>query len=201
MSFRIAAATALALSVSVIVAGCTAAPLTDGTPTPTRTAEATPRPTPTATPQPTTTELAPGPALLLDCAGLLNAESLAEFDAGSFGLPDQAGIDGYVDKTRGEGDSLALFADYGGVLCPVTNGTRVSELFGYSPITAEQSAEQQARLALEGYTISDHNGGVLLSDTSGQESAAREYLFLDGYWATAFDVIRVDEVVANAPVA
>lgn len=197
MSLRIAATTALVLSPTVLIAGCTPTPAPDGTPTPTRTAEATP----TSAPQPSATELAPGPVALLDCAGLLNAESLAEFDAGSFGLPDQASIDGYVDKIRGEASPLALFVDYGGVLCPVTNGTRVSELFGYSPITAEQSAQQQARLASEGYTTSDRSGGVLLSDTSGQESAAREYLFLDGYWAAAFDVVRLDEVVANAPVA
>jgi hypothetical protein len=194
MSLRTAVATALALSVALVVAGCAQSAAPDATSSPAQTS------TPTATPQPSATEFAPDPTATLTCDILLDAETRAKFGAGSLGLPTQDEIDSYVDKTRDEGNALALFADYGGVLCPVTNGTWVSEVYGFSPITPDHALEQQTRLAGEGLTVSDYAGGTLLSDLRDKEDVALEYLFLNGYWACAYDVMRLDEIVANAPV-
>lgn len=154
------------------------------------------------TAEPTTPPAPPAPpALATDCSALVDAASIAAIQGSGFDIPNAADITAYVDKTRGEGSPLALFVDGGGLLCPVTNGTRVSELFGFSPITAADAATQKARLLAEGLTLSAHLGGELYSDTSGQDGVVFEYLFAGGYWFCGVDVARLDEVVANSGAA
>ncbi|GAA3885445.1 hypothetical protein GCM10022381_29420 [Leifsonia kafniensis] len=106
-----------------------------------------------------------------------------------------------MNKIRGEGSTLALFVDNGGVLCPVTNGMRVSEMYGFSPIDAEQAAAQKAELVADGFTASPSGDGELYSDTADREGAIFVYLFTDGHWYAAYDTVRLDEIVANSPLA
>lgn len=153
---------------------------------------------PSVSPEPTPTPTSPPPALAGECSELLDTASLAALAGTPFGIADAATITSYVDKIRGEGNPLALFVDGGGLLCPVDNGTRVAELFGFSPITPAQSALQKARLLSEGLTLSAHLGGELYSDTSGNDDVVFEYLFVGDYWFCAVDVTRLDEVVANS---
>lgn len=153
---------------------------------------------PTSAPNPSQ-EPTPTPHAVADeCSELLSPASLAEFSGSAYGVADAATITTYVDKIRGEGSPLALFVDGGGLLCPVDNGTRVAELFGFSPITPTEAATQKARLLSEGLTLRPHLGGELLSDTSGSENVVYEYLFVGDYWFCAFDVTRLDEIVANS---
>lgn len=159
---------------------------------PSETTSASPSASPTPTPTPTTI------ALATECSELLSAASLATITSSGFAIPDTASIQAYVDKTKGEGNPLAAFVDGVGLLCPVTNGTRVSELFGFSPITQAEAAVQKARLVSEGLTLSSHLGGDLYSDTSGNENVVFVYLFVGGYWFCAIDVARLDEVVAHS---
>ena len=135
----------------------------------------------------------------MTCESLLDQATLEDLAQGTFGLPDQESIDGYVAKTRDEGNPAALLADYGGVLCPVTNGTRVSELFGYTLITAEQSSEQRSRLKAEGATESSYLGGTLYVEATTGESVAGHDLFVDNAWFIAADQVRLAEIVANRP--
>jgi hypothetical protein len=150
------------------------------------------------TPTPDSTSSEPPAALAAECTELLDAASVAEFEAGTFGVPTAASLAEYVDKIRGEGSPLALFVDGGGLLCPITNGTRVSEIFGFSPITAEVADAQKARLLSEGFALSTHLGGELYSDTRMNDDVVFEFFFLGDYWFCAIDVERLDEVVANS---
>ncbi len=184
------------LAMPAVLLALTACDPTGGstTPAPTISATSTPSVAPSASPTPTSPPL----VLAGECSDLVNAASLAELVGSGFSIPDAASITAYVDKIRGEGSPLALFVDGGGLLCPVTNGTRVSEVFGFSPITPAESAVQKARLLAEGLTQSAHLGGELYSDTSGNDNVVFEYLVVGGYWFSAVDVTRLDEVVANS---
>ena len=196
MSIRRLAPIVLSLGILLSLAGC-AAEAEPGAVEPTATAstESGPSATPSA-PTP-----APAEASVVTCESLLEPASLAEFAASTFGLPDQAGIDWYVNKTRDEGSALALFVDNGGVLCPVSNGMRVSEIYGFSPIDAEQASVQKAALVADGFIASPSGDGELYSDTADREGAIFVYLFTDGHWFAAYDTVRLDEIVANSPLA
>lgn len=120
-----------ALTVGLVVAlvGCT--PGVPGASDPTPSAEAS-SPTPSTTPTPSVTA-EPEPAPAATCENLLDLDFLAVILADGFTLD----APGYIDKIRSEGAPEALFDEYGGLLCVVNNGTRVSELYGYSPITPD----------------------------------------------------------------
>jgi hypothetical protein len=210
MSTLRVASIVLAVSVSLSLAGCAAdSDLSPVKPSPTSStgsgaststavpgagvAEATPSATP-APPAPDRPE-----AGAATCENLLEPGTLAEKSTGNFGLPDQAGIDAYVNKTRDEGSDFALFVDNGGLLCPITNGFRVAEVYGFSPVTADQATAAQAGLIAEGFTATSSSAGDLFTDAADREGIAFAYRFTDGYWFCAYDLATLDEVVANAP--
>jgi hypothetical protein len=151
---------------------------------------------PTATAAP-----APPEASEVTCEKLLEPATLAGKSTGNFGLPDQASIDAYVNKIRDEGSTLALLVDNGGLLCPITNGFRVAEIYGLSPIDAEQATARQAELIAQGFTAAASSTGDLSTDEADREGIAFAYLFADGYWFCAYNLATLDEVVANAPLA
>ena len=200
MSRRFGILSASFISVVLLCAGCAAADDTTKS-APASTAPSAPAPSPSPTPTPSLTDVpdASAASAPVTCESLLDQATLDDLAQGTFGLPDQESIDGYVAKTRDEGNPMALLADYGGVLCPVTNGTRVSELFGFTPITAEQSSEQRSRLKAEGATESSFLGGTLYVGAATGESVAGHDLFVDNAWFIAVDQVRLAEIVANRP--
>ena len=105
----------------------------------------------------------------------------------------------YVNKIRGEGSPYALFDDYGGVVCPVNNGTRVSELYGYSAITPPNQAAQESVLQEAGWVQSSYNGGTLYVDSVQQEGIVFAFYFRNGFWWCGYDAGVIDMIVANSP--
>lgn len=146
--------------------------------------------TPPATPTPT-----PEPAVAT-CENLLDAITLEAILTTGF---DVNPVNDYVNKIRGEGSPYALFDEYGGVVCPVNNGTRVSELYGYSPITPENQAVQESSLQEAGWVQSSHNGGTLYVDSVPQEGIVFAFYFRSGYWWCGYDAGVIDMIVANSP--
>lgn len=159
---------------------------TSATPTPTSSASSEPAPAPT-------TVVAPAAAT---CESLLDLASLEAIIMDGF---DVNPVNDYVEKIRGEGSPYALFDEYGGIVCPVNNGTRVSELYGYSPITAENQATQESGLQEAGWVSSAHNGGTLYLDSVPQEGIVFAFYFRGGYWWCGYDTGVIDMIVANSP--
>ena len=130
--------------------------------------------------------------MALTCETLLGPERWAEFG------DSLAGQD-YLDKIRNEGSPIALFDEYGGVLCPVAAKYEIGAFYAASPIDAEAQATQEARLLSEGYVSSAVDDGTLYSDPSGQLPPRGEYFFRDGNWWMASTVEDLTSIVANWP--
>lgn len=143
----------------------------------------------------TPTPTAPAEPEEASCEGLLDLTTLdAILSTGYDVLP----VNGYLDKIRAEGSPYALFDEYGGLVCPVNNGSRVTELYAYSPISAENQATQEARLVAEGWTASDHDGGTLY-ETAPSEGIVFAFYFRNGFWWCGYDPGVIDMIVANSP--
>lgn len=183
--FSVAVGTALILA----LAGCaTATPVAVEPVIPTTSAAPTVTPTPTMAP---TQEPAAA-----SCESLLDLDRLEQILTNGFDVnpaPD------YIAKIRAEGSPYALFDTYGGLLCPVNNGSRVSELYGYSVITAEQQATQEARLATDGWAMTTVDGGSLYEQSSAQEGIVFAFYFRNGFWWCGYDAGVITMIVANSP--
>lgn len=184
-----------ALTVGLVVAlvGCT--PVAPDASDPTPSAEVS-SPTPSAPPTPTPSVAPePEPAPAATCDNLLDPDFLALIFADGFTLD----APGYIEKIRGEGAPEALFDEFGGLLCVVNNGTRVSELYGYSPITPDDQATQEARLAGDGWVSSSVDGGTLWSDPVEREGVVFAYFFRNGFWWCGYDTDVITMIVSNSP--
>jgi hypothetical protein len=167
------------------------------------TPEAPPAPTDSATPSASTPTASPTPTsaptvapAAATCENLLDATTLEAILSTGF---DVNPVNDYVNKIRGEGSPYALFDEYGGIVCPVNNGTRVSELYGYSPISAENQAAQESGLQEAGWVQSSHNGGTLYVDSVPQEGIVFAFYFRNGFWWCGYDAGVIDMIVANSP--
>jgi len=156
--------------------------------------------TPTAEPTPLASASPPGPLPTQEprtasCEGLLDLEKLEEILTSGY---DVLPAEGYIAKIRAEGSPYALFDDYGGIVCPVNNGSRVSELYAYSPISFEDQSAQETRLTAEGWKSSSHDGGTLYT-TPPTEGIVFAFYFRDGQWWCGYDTGVIDMIVANTP--
>lgn len=149
-------------------------------------AESTPTPTATPSPEPAAAS----------CESLLDLSTLEAILTTGYDVnpaPD------YLAKIRAEGSPYALFDDYDGLVCPVNNGSRVTELYGYSPITAADQATQEARLVSEGWTASTVDAGTLYELTEPQEGIVFAFYFRNGFWWCGYDAGVIRMIVANSP--
>jgi hypothetical protein len=167
-----------------LLTGCTPTgdTVADKTPVATPTETITASPTAEPTPEPT---LAPVAAT---CENLVNPGS-------TVGVENPE----YVLKIRGSGSPLALFDEYGGILCLVGGALEVYELYGYSPITPAQQSVQETRLSSEGLTASSVDGGTLYIDSTDAQDVVKAFYFRNGFWWCGYDVARITEIVANSP--
>ena len=94
-----------------------------------------------------------------------------------------------------EGNAIARFATYGGVLCQwgVAN-TDASEVYAFSSLTADQAATEQARILSEGFAATGPNG-TLFSRAS--ESITEYYLFTSTHWYYGWSEDRIEELRSN----
>lgn len=198
-SFRVFTLGIAAIAIAATLTACTpdAPPTAESTKAPTSSS-----PTPSSTPTPTAeagsegeTDDTPAPAAAT-CESLLDLASLEAILMDGF---DVNPVNDYVAKIRGEGSPYALFDEYGGLVCPVNNGTRVSELYGYSAITPGNQATQESGLQEAGWVQSSHNGGTLYVDSVPQEGIVFAFYFRNGYWWCGYDVGVIDMIVANSP--
>lgn len=130
------------------------------------------------------------------CENLLDPAALEGILSDGF---DVLPVNGYVEKIRAEGSPYALFEEYGGIVCPVNNGTRVSELFAYSSISASDEAAQKSRLLGEGWIESSQSGGALYVDPVEQEGIVFAFYFRNGFWWCGYDSGVITMIVANSP--
>jgi len=130
------------------------------------------------------------------CENLLDPDRLASIIADGY---DVNSVNDYVNKIRGEGSSLALFDEYGGVVCPVNNGFSVSELYAYSAIAPDAQTSEEARLAANGWVASTVDNGTLYLDPVVQEGIVFAYFFRNGYWWCGYDASVITMIVSNSP--
>ncbi len=182
-----------AVGLVVALVGCTPGAPNASDPTPSMEASS---PTPSATPTPTPSVAPePEPAPAATCENLLDPDFFALILADGFTLD----APGYIEKIRGEGAPEALFDEFGGLLCVVNNGTRVSELYGYSPISPDNQAAQEARLAGDGWVSSSVDGGTLWIDPVEREGVVFVYFFRNGFWWCGYDTDVITMIVSNSP--
>lgn len=180
------------IAIALALAGCTpSAPAPEESTTPSA-SHSSPAPTATATATPTPTA-EPSAA---SCETLLDLSTLEAILKDGF---DVYPANDYIEKIRAEGSPLALFDEYGGLLCPVNNGTRVSELYAYSAITPDQQAVQEARLISEGFTASEVDGGTLYELPNAQDGIVYAFYFRNGFWWCGYDAGIIEMIVANSP--
>lgn len=130
--------------------------------------------------------------MALTCESLLGPERWAS------AADSLAGQD-YLDKIANEGSPVALFEEYGGVLCAVAAGDEIGAFYAASPIAPEAQATQEERLLSEGYVASSVDGGTLYTDTSGRRPPRGDYFFRDGSWWMASSADDLTAIVANWP--
>ncbi|NYF10317.1 hypothetical protein HDC94_001473 [Leifsonia sp. AK011] len=163
------------------LAACTSdAPASTPIPTAVTSASATPSPTPTPS------------AIALTCESLLGPELWAT------AADTLAGRD-YLDKIRNEGSPVALFEEYGGVVCAVAAGDEIGAFYAASPIDADAQAVQEERLLSESYVASSVDRGTLYTDVSGRQPPGLDYFFRDGNWWMASSPDSLTAIVANWP--
>jgi hypothetical protein len=188
---RLAAGLAV-IALAATLSAC--APEPEPTAAPTDSTESSsPTPTTSASSSPVAEETAAPSAA--SCESLLDLATLEAILMDGF---DVNPVNDYILKIRGEGSPYALFDEYGGLVCPVNNGTRVSELYAYSAITPDQQATQEARLVAEGFTSSAVDGGTLYVQPP-QEGIVFAFYFRNGYWWCGYDPGVIDMIVANSP--
>jgi hypothetical protein len=188
----IAAATlggALALITAALLSGCApaaSAPAATSAATPAQPAAPS---TPTPTPTPTFV------AKKYTCDSILPPPTLAVFQSKkSAGFTLQKD---YVERVRNFSPDLAQFADWNGILCQwAYPNTQQSVDYGFSAITADQTATEQAELTKNGYSgkAKDHGTVFANSDTTDFPDT---YLFIDGYWFYASTTSLLDLIVDN----
>ncbi len=140
----------------------------------------------TSTPTPSSTPVA------LSCESLLGPELWVT------AADSLAGQD-YLDKITNEGSPLALFEDYGGVLCALAAGDEIGAFYAASPIDTDAQAAQEARLVSEGYVASSVDGGTLYTDASGRQPPGEDYFFRSGSWWMASTTDGLTAIVAHWP--
>lgn len=166
--------------------------------------------TPAPSPEPTQTVTAPEPSatpepIALDCETLIGDAAVAELTGSGQVLTPQAEFHQKVLDEAPMNESIgepvtALFVANDGVVCQWGSGVNATELYGFSPITAPDAAEQQTRLAALGYTSSGFaGGGTLFSDPMQEERIDHFYVFIDGYWYMATVEARLAQMVTTFP--
>ena len=175
IGFRLATG-ALVLSAAVALACCSATGATTPTSHPTKVVtrpHSTPKPSPTPT----------FAALKYTCNSILPPATLAVFKSKqSAGFTLQSD---YLQRMQNIGSNLVAFSTYGGILCQWSYPDSSKSVdYGFSPITSDQAATQQAAITSTGYVGSAKDHGTLYVNTDTADYPD-EYLFLDGYWMHA----------------
>ncbi|NEM90491.1 hypothetical protein [Galbitalea soli] len=148
---------------------------------------AEPTPTPTATPT--------FVAQKYSCESILPPATLAVFQskkADGFTLQSD-----FVQRVHNFDANLALFDTYGGILCQwAYPGTSRPVDYGFSRITADQAAKEQAELEKDGWVASSEDYGTLLANPD-TANFPDNYLFIDGYWMYGSSRPVLDTIVQN----
>lgn len=174
----------LAVGSALLLAGCSAsasgAPTKSPKPSATK-AQSGPTPTPTPT----------FAALNYTCNSILPPATLAVFKskaAAGFSLESD-----YLVRMQNIGSNLVTFNTYGGILCQwAYPNAENSVAYAFSPITADETTEQEATLTQNGYVGAAKDHGTLYANTDTADYPD-EYLFIDGYWmqASSDDVMQL----------
>jgi hypothetical protein len=179
------------LLIAVALAGC-ATTTTSSSPT------KSPAPSASAAAPSEAPEPAPTPTFVArdyTCDSILPPATLAVFkEKKSDGFTLQAD---FVSRVRNFDSNLALFDTYGGILCQwAYPGATNTVDYGYSKISDDQAATEQAALAQNGYVATQEDNGTLLAN-SDAVTFPDNYLFVDGHWMYASSRDLLDTIVSN----
>jgi len=144
------------------------------------------------------------------CDDFLYDQTTAGFEADKLSLRPKESYsnnrDGYageildsVVEGAGEGDWVSgVMVQYGGLVCRWEAGETYLD-FGFGPITAEQSAFQQARLEAAGWLVDPDSPYPLLY----RDGMSENYAFGDGWWAYENNQSgtgsKLYEIIATSP--
>ncbi|MDQ1569407.1 MAG: hypothetical protein QOF79_81 [Actinomycetota bacterium] len=180
----------LVLIVAATLTGCgSGSPAAQPTNAPTGASTGPAQSTPTATPTPT---------FIPDnytCESILPPATLVVFKSkASAGFTLQKD---YVERVHNFDPNLSLFDDYHGILCQwaYPSATRSVD-YGFSAITDQQAATEQATLTKNGYAGTPGDNGTVFAN-SDTTDFPDTYLFIKGYWFYASDKTLLDLIVEN----
>ena len=128
---------------------------------------------------------------------LVDASTVAAYGSNGYGLTPPAD---FATKMHDEGNPIAAFADYGGIICQwgIPNSDAV-DMYAYSAITDGNAASQKSALLGEGASASTHADGQLFHLNPDSEDEAY-YLFGPGYWIWSYkDAAMIDEILGHLP--
>lgn len=172
MSRRIISAAAGGLLALAVLTAC-AAP--SGPPKATPAASSTPTPDDAAGPASTPTPSAP--AAELSCESMISAGTVDALSAAGWSAEPKEFVVGDVELTQG---LLCFWADY-------SVGSDHGQLYGWSPITAEEAAQAQETLVSGGWRREDGPEGVYFTEDpqysmgTDDDGYGMTYLFGDGW--------------------
>jgi hypothetical protein len=164
---------------------------------PTSTATRSPEPTPSSTPTATSTPSTAVPSGAATCESLLDPTTVTMLKSAGEVVTDDAYTQKVVDEASGSTRvGLATFVNYGGLICGWGGAMENSFMYGYGPITSDQSAAAVAQLVERKFTKA--NGWPY----DRYEDGPQAFAFTDGYWAYSYNNgggDKLDEVTGNAP--
>ena len=194
---RIIAAGFIAVSIALVASGCWLIPKPSPTLSPSGSASASPS---ASASTPTLVPVTPSKAPIvktLTCESLVDASSVAAYGSNGFTLTPPAD---FATKMHNEGNPLAAFADYGGILCQwgIPSSDNV-DMYAYSPITDANATTQKSALLGDGASAESHADGLLYHAFPDSEDEAW-YFFGPGYWIWSYkDAAKIDEVLGHLP--
>jgi hypothetical protein len=180
----------LALIAAVALTGCgSQTPSAKPTSSPSSSSTVVPPSTPTPTPTPTFIDKK------YTCESILPPATLVVFKSKAkdgFALQKD-----YVERVHNFDPNLSLFDDYHGILCQWAYPSATKSVdYGFSPITTQQSTDEQAMLTKNGYVGAEKDNGTVFANEDTADFPDT-YLFIDGFWFYASDQTLLDLIVEN----
>jgi hypothetical protein len=168
--------------------------LVSESPSPSESASPSPSASPTTKPKPTSPPVAAKPS----CKSFLDAATLADY--GSRPNWTLTKPSSFAKKLHDEGDPLAAFDTYGGVLCQWGyKNSDIVEMYAYSPISSSNATKQKTKLLNAGASAETHAGGQLFHVGADTVDEAW-YYFESGFWLWSYpDAARIDEILGHLP--